>query len=134
MAISNIKATLPYDVKKVWDLVTSLENYSWRSDISKIEVLSDNKFVEYTKDGYATTFTTTAMETYRRWEFKIENDNISGHWIGLFSPKDDKTTIDFTEDITAKKIFMRPFLGIYLRKQQWSYVRDLERALKDSSR
>lgn len=40
MAISNIKVTFPYDVKRVWDIVTSLENYSWRSNISKIEVLS----------------------------------------------------------------------------------------------
>lgn len=132
MSISNIKATLPYDIKKVWDIVTSLENHSWRSDLSKIEVLSESKFVEYTKDGYETTFTTIAMETYQLWEFRMENDNISGYWVGLFSQKDNKTTIDFTENVVAKKILMKPFLGIYLKSQQKSYIRDLERALRNS--
>lgn len=36
------------------------------------------------RDGYATTFTITAMESCKRWEFDIENSNIKGHWTGLF--------------------------------------------------
>jgi hypothetical protein len=59
--------------------------------------------VEYTKDGYATTFTVTTMEPYRRWEFDMENDNMSGHWTGLFSQNGNQTTIDFTENVTVKK-------------------------------
>ncbi|MBN1042832.1 polyketide cyclase, partial [Clostridium botulinum] len=35
MAVSNIKATFQCDIKKIWEIVTSLENYSWRSDLSK---------------------------------------------------------------------------------------------------
>lgn len=73
MAISTIKTTLPCDIKKVWEIVTSLENYSWRSDISKIDILSDNKFVEYTKDGYATTFTITKSNPCQCYEFYLEN-------------------------------------------------------------
>ena len=67
MAISKIKAVFQSDIKKVWETVTSLENYAWRSDLSKIEVLSKNQFVEYTKEGYATTFTITVAEPYKRW-------------------------------------------------------------------
>lgn len=114
------------------DIVTSLENYSWRSNISKIEVLSENEFVEYTKDGYQTTFTIIAMEPYKIWKFLMENDNISGHWTGLFSQKDNITTIDFTEDVNAKKVLMKPFVGFYLRRQQRIYVCDLEKVLRDS--
>ena len=132
MATSNIKATFPYDVKKVWDTVTSLEDYSWRSDLSKIEILNGNQFVEYTKDGYKTVFTITTIEPYKLWEFDIENNNISGHWIGLFSQNGNKTTIDFTEDVIAKSIFMKPFLAMYLRRQQKSYIKDLEKVLRGS--
>lgn len=132
MATSNIKATFPYNIKKVWDIVTSLEDYSWRSDISKIEILSESKFVEYAKSGYKTTFNIISTKPYQRWEFHMENENISGYWIGLFTEKGDKTVIDFMEDVTAKKVFMKPFLGMYLKKQQKSYVRDLEKALRDS--
>ena len=41
MAISNIKASFLCDVKKVWDTVTSLDQYEWRSDLSKIEIINE---------------------------------------------------------------------------------------------
>ena len=48
MAVSTITATFQYDIETVWKTVTSLENFSWRSDLSKIEILNDKQFVEYT--------------------------------------------------------------------------------------
>lgn len=129
MAISNRKAIFHCEVQKVWDVVTSLTEYGWRSDIDKIEVLSEIDFVEYTKDGYATTFTITAAEPWQRWEFDMENDNIKGHWTGLFFQEDGKTTVDFTEDVTAKKAWMKPFVKGYLKKQQARYIEDLKKVL-----
>ena len=47
MAVSNIKALITGELHKVWDLVLDIENYgSWRSDLSKTEVISDKKFIE----------------------------------------------------------------------------------------
>jgi len=131
MATTNTKATFQCDIKKVWNTVTSLENYSWRSDIGNIEILNDTQFVEYTKAGYATKFTITEIKPYERWEFDIENDNIKGHWIGLFSQNSTETTIDFTECVAAKKVLMKPFIKGYLRKQQALYVTDLKKALQE---
>ena len=99
MAVSNIKATFQSDIQSVWEVVTSLENYAWRSDLGKIEVKNENQFIEYTKDGYATTFTVTKEEPYERWEFDMENDNMKGHWTGVFMQKNGQTEIDFTEDV-----------------------------------
>lgn len=129
MAVSNIKATFPCDVKTVWDIVTSLENYSWRSDLSKIVCLNERQFVEYTKDGFKTAFTIVRKEEYKIWEFDMENDNMSGHWTGVFSRQGNMTAIDFTEDVTAKKIFLKPFVKIFLKKQQAAYIQDLKKAL-----
>lgn len=129
MAVSNIKAVFQSDIKKVWETVTSLENYAWRSDLGRIEIKDEKSFVEYTKDGYATTFTITVMEQYKRWEFDMENDNIKGHWIGIFTQKGEQTELDFTEDVTAKKVFMKPFVKAYLKKQQKQYISDLQKAL-----
>jgi len=129
MAITNIKATFQCDVQKVWGIVTSLKNYAWRSDLSRVEIISETQFVEYTKDGYSTTFTITATEPLERWEFDMENDKMKGHWIGLFAESGGETTIDFTEDVVAKKIFMKPFVKGYLKKQQSLYVADLEKVL-----
>lgn len=130
MAISNVKATLQVDIERVWEIVTSLYDYSWRSDLSKIEILEDGKkFIEYTRNGYATTFTITAIEPMKRYEFDMENDNMSGHWIGLFSKIDSNTEISFTENIIPKKWIMKPFVGIYLKKQQDTYISDLRKVV-----
>ena len=130
MAISNIKASFDCKLSNVWDTVTSLENYQWRSDLSKIEVLSDTQFVEYTKDGYATTFTVTACEPCKRWEFDMENSNMKGHWTGIFSEKNGRCEIEFTENVTAKKFFMKPFVGTFLKNQQALYIADLRKAVE----
>ena len=129
MAVSNIKARFQGDIQTVWDTVTSLEKYQWRSDLSRIEVLNEKQFVEYTKDGYATTFTITVFEPLKRWEFDLENGNMKGHWTGIFAEKDGQTEIDFTEDVTAKKLIMKPFVKAFLKKQQAQYLSDLEKAL-----
>ena len=126
MAVSNIKALIPGELQKVWDLVLDIENYgAWRSDLSKAEVISDKKFIEYTKEGYPTTFTVTLAEPYRRWEFDMENSNMTGHWTGIFTAKGDETEIDFTEQVEAKKWLLKPFVKSYLRKQQTQFVADI---------
>lgn len=130
MAISNIKVSLPCDIQKVWKAVTSLEDCTWRSDLGKIEIVNENQFIEYTKDGYATTFTITVKESYKRYEFDIENGNMQGHWTGIFTKKGNSTELDFTEDVTAKKLLMKPFVRGYLKKQQQLYVSDLKKFLE----
>ena len=126
MASSNIKARIPGELRKVWELVLDIENYgAWRSDLSKTEVISDKQFIEYTKDGYPTTFTVTLVEPYRRWEFDMENSNMTGHWTGIFTAEGDETEIDFTERVEAKKWFMKPFVKSYLKKQQAQFVADM---------
>ena len=40
-----------------------------------------------------------------RWEFDMENSNMKGHWVGIFTPKKGKTEIEFTENVTVKKSF-----------------------------
>ena len=129
MAVSKIQAVFHSDIENVWNIVTSLENYKWRSDLSRIEIINEKQFIEYTKDGYATTFKITVQEPYKRWEFDMENSNMKGHWTGIFSRADGQTVIDFTEDVTAKKLIMKPFVKAYLKKQQKQYISDLRKAL-----
>ena len=130
MAISNAKAVFQTPVKKVWETVTSLDQYAWRSDLSRIEIVNDRQFIEYTKEGYATKFTITVTEPCKRWEFDMENDNMSGHWTGIFIQRGEQTEIDFTEEVTAKKFLMKPFIKPYLKKQQVLYIQDLTKKLQ----
>ncbi len=59
MIKSNIKKEFNCDMEKIWNIITDNYNYAWRSDISKIEVIDDKHFIEYTKNGYSTYFTIT---------------------------------------------------------------------------
>lgn len=130
MAVAIMKAILHKDLRTVWNVVTNLEQYAWRSDITRIEFDEEHdKFIEYSKDGYATTFTITVFEVMKRYEFDIENSNMSGHWIGEFKQCEDGVEIVFTEDVTPKKMIMKPFVKAYLKKQQATYVADLKKVL-----
>ncbi len=137
MAVSNIRADFHAELQKVWEIVTSLEDTAWRSDLSRVEIIDDKQFVEYTTSGCQTAFTVTVREECRRLEFDMENDNMHGHWTGIFSSKGGVTTIDFTEDVTAKKLFMKPFMKpfmkAYLKRQQGLYITDLRKALEHTS-
>lgn len=130
MPISNIKATFHCDKQIVWNIMLDVSRYAdWRSDLSRTEVLDVKRFREYTKDGFSTTFTTTILEPYSRWEFDMDNNNMSGHWIGVFSQEGNKSIVSFTEDVTAKKWFLKPFVRSYLKKQQAQFVMDLEKVI-----
>ena len=55
---------------------------------------------------------------------------MKGHWIGIFTTKGNETQIDFTENVTPKKWFMKPFVKTYLKKQQKQFVLDLKKTLE----
>ncbi len=129
MTVSNIKATVKSDIHKVWQAVSSPENYSWRSDLCKTEIIDEKHFIEYAPNGYPTNFEITLSEPCRRLEFNIENSNMTGRWVGIFTERDGLTEIDFTEYVTVKKFFMKPFAKLYLKKQQLQFVSDLLKAM-----
>ena len=59
----------------------------------------------------------------------MDNSNMKGHWIGIFTYKGNETEIDFTEYVTAKKLLMKPFIKPYLKRQQAQFVADLKKAV-----
>lgn len=129
MAIANIKVTLLSPIEKVWNKVTDLNDFVWRSDLKNIRIVDNNKFVEISKDGVETYFKVTECIKNQCWSFEIENENIKGTWVGKFYSHGDKTTLDFTENIVSKKLIFKPFIGSYLRKQQNLYFKDLKKTL-----
>lgn len=129
MTAANVKVTFLCPVEKVWKTVTDLSHYVWRSDLERIEVIDDRRFVEVTKEGIRTTFTVTEKKELELWEFDLENENMKGHWTGRFLKHGQNTTLDFTERVTVKKLFFKPLAGIYLRKQQRQYFTDLKKEL-----
>ncbi|EFG23493.1 hypothetical protein HMPREF0873_00125 [Veillonella sp. 3_1_44] len=129
MAVSNLKATLICPIEIVWDTVTNLNDYSWRSDLKDVRIIDEHSFIEITKDGIETYFKITECIKYQSWIFEIENKNIKGTWVGKFYAEGDKTILDFTENIVSKKSILKPFISLYLKRQQKIYFRDLKAKL-----
>lgn len=134
MAVSRITIELPFSAQTVWRLLTDVAGYpAWRSDLERVALLEEGRFVEYAKGGYATTFTVTRTEPGERWEFTMENGNMKGCWSGVFTPKKEATEVELTEHADAKKLWMRPFVKLYLKKQQARFAADLEKALREQA-
>ena len=130
MITSQIQATLPYNIKIVWQAVTDIKNYHWRSDLSHTEVLNPHQFIEYAVNGTATHFKTIVFKPYHLWEFTLENSSISGRWRGIFLEQGTSTLVHFTEEITVKKFYLKPILKFYLRRQQKLFIKDLQAYLQ----
>ena len=132
MIQSNIKEQFSCDRNKLWDIITDNSNYEWRSDLSKIEIIDDTHFVEYTKNNFPTYFTITSKEKLKEYKFDLENTNLKGKWIGIFKElPNGNIELDFTEEIEVNNFIMKIFAKSYLKSQQKRYMRDLERALNE---
>ncbi len=132
MIRSNIKKQFSCDRNKLWDIITDNSNYVWRSDLSKIEIIDDTHFVEYTKNNFPTYFTITSKEKLKEYKFDLENTNLKGKWIGIFKElPNGNIELDFTEEIEVNNFIMKIFAKSYLKSQQKRYMRDLERALNE---
>lgn len=60
----------------------------------------------------------------------MDNDHMTGRWVGIFRQRGKATIADFTEYVTAKKFWMRPFVKPYLKRQQAQFAADLRAALE----
>lgn len=126
MATSNMKVTILCPIEIVWDTVTNLKDFSWRSDLKDVKIIDEHNFIEIAKNGIETYFRITECIKYQSWIFEIENKNIKGTWVGKFFSKGDKTILDFTENVVSKKIIFKPFISLYLKRQQRIYFKDLK--------
>lgn len=129
MPVSKAMVLFPYPAEQVWQTVTDLTHTAWRSDLARVEILDENRFIEHSKSGYATFFTVTACEPLCLWAFVMENENMSGSWEGIFEEVEGSTRLVCTETVVAKRWWMRPFVSGYLKRQQKCYLDDLRREL-----
>ena len=127
MIRTTIKSFIQADLESVWHSVTSLYDYSWRSDIKDIEVSGERHFREISNEGYVTCFTVTVIEPFLKYSFLMDNVNFSGEWTGHFRQAENGTEVIFTESISLKKWWLYPFALLYLKLQQKRYIADLKR-------
>ena len=130
MIRSNIKKEFNCDKNKLWNIITDNANFAWRSDLSKIEIIDNTHFVEYTKKNFPTYFTIISKEKLKVYKFELKNENLKGKWTGIFKElPNGNIELDFTEEIEVNSFIMKMLAKFYLKSQQKRYMRDLEREL-----
>lgn len=130
MIKSTIKKEFQCDMETLWNTITDNNNYAWRSDLSKIEIVDDYHFIEYAKNNYPTYFTITSKKKWREYKFDIKNTNMKGTWTGIFKElPSGNVEINFTEEIEVNHWMMKFLAKSYLKHQQKHYIKDLEKKL-----
>lgn len=114
----------------VYGIVCDYAKYcEWRKDLSSVENVGDNTFIECDNSGFKTEFRITNKIENSILEFDIKNDNLSGHWIGKFENVEAGIRITFTELIYFKNFIMKIFAKKYLSIQQKKFLFDLEQRI-----
>lgn len=130
MIESRASIQLAYDLEAIWTIITNNQEYEWRSDLKKIEVVDETHFIEYTKNDFVTHFTITLKEPMKQYEFDLYNRNLKGHWIGILKPQGSSVVLTVIEQVSVKNKLMRILAKPYLKKQQKRYLHDLTQRLK----
>ncbi|MCD7826775.1 MAG: SRPBCC family protein [Clostridiaceae bacterium] len=115
---------------KVWNQVTDYTDYSWRSDLSNVQIHpEDGSYTETGKTGLETVFSVTLRIPHERYEMDFENKNGSGHFAVILQKNNGRSKVTFIRELQIKGGKSRLFLGLQMKRQQKRYVRDLKRAL-----
>ncbi|MDO4793775.1 MAG: polyketide cyclase [Filifactor alocis] len=129
MATANVKVTFICPIKEVWMTITDISDFEWRSDILDIEIIDEDTFIEYAKDGLKTRFQVVKKQPLKFLEIEVENEKFKGMVTGRFFRHGNNTTLDFTEIASAKRPDLKLLINSYLLERQRQYFIDLKKKL-----
>ena len=137
MRSSSIMATFDTNIETIWNASTDNKDFSWRSDLDRVEIIDELTFIEYSHGGVATTFTITNIIPCQLYQFDMENKFFCGKWQGEYEQLNStQSRLIFTETLKIHNPFIE-FLSYFtmnLKKQQQLYMADLAGKLSSTVR
>lgn len=123
---------LPYTPSQIWQIVTDLTNWQWRSDLSDCTITGEHSFIETPKKGKPIRFRITRLEQPRIWEFHMDSPTLTGTWQGTFELNENgDCRVRFIEDVTLRyKLIPNWIAKRFLTAYQTQYFRDLRTELQ----
>lgn len=131
-------ASLPASREQVFEVVTRIDDQSWRPSVASVRVIKSDdgqeEWVEVSKDGHELLFKT--VRKVRPDLFEIEfsgTPSISGRWTGRFIEQSERETrVEFTETVTAGSLPAKVlgYLFFDLNAILDTYINDLRNKLQ----
>ena len=131
MRESNILANLKSSPRSIWEIIINNEDYFWRSDLEKIEIVDETKFIEYHKSGNKTVFIVVDKIPYEEYRLNIFHDKFTGERILRLEEEKDGTNLELSEKIEMndKLTELLSYMSMNIKMEQKIYIRDLKKKL-----
>lgn len=131
MRESDLSFKIAYPLWDVWNGITNFQDYSWRSDLSDVEV-GENFYVELHNSGNRTTYTVSEVREGEYYQLTIEHEQFTGTRSYTFSALSEaETEVRIVDRIELKDTITElfSFLSMNLKMGQKLFIRDLNRKL-----
>ena len=107
--VASKSIVLPRSPQEVYSVIRAVERApEWRSEVTRVEVLSANRFREHGKHG-AVTYDIVEDEPARRFVTRIADTNLgySGSWTYAIEPLPQGTRLTITENGIVTNVIFR---------------------------
>ena len=121
---------LPAGVADVWGRVAVDRTQAWRSDLARVEVIDDQRWIEHPRSGPPVRFAAVRVEAPRRFVVAFEGSGFRGTWDGSFVEEAGATVLRFSEEVDVENPFMRVVARLFFGpdRAMARYRADLERS------
>lgn len=129
MRKAGVWAVYDADLKTAWDVLTSREDVSWRSDLKKIEYRAGNHdYVEHSHDGYQLGYVVTEERPYEYYEIETWSLETKGKRSFEFEDMEDGTVRVILREETKIKPFWIEWLSRFFMPLEKLLTQHLEDA------
>ena len=125
------RAELPCPVERVWQVVTDLEQWEWRSDLGRLLAAPDGRtFVEYDWDDRPAYCRITAFAPCYWYALDVVSEETVGRWEAFFTRKGRGTKLELSIEVRGKNVVADLRVLAELRRRQRKYIEDLRMELE----
>ena len=127
-----VRAEISCPVERVWRLVTDLNGWDWRSDLSDLRSSRDGMhFCEYEWDGERVCFEIEAFAPCYWFACTMAGHGSTGRWEMFFTRSGAQTKLEILAELQRRDFLTDLRALVWLRRRMKQYMEDLRLELEE---